>query len=137
MTKNDKYEPGNPEYDYWNDKNLYPDLRHDDEISPSSQQNAAQNDSKVSAGSIFLVVFIWLLILAPFALFFTWSDWIVQVVFWVGAMAIILVFIAWFYRIIKEDRDKKNPPSKPENDPNLPWYKKYPPADVVAPQKKK
>lgn len=105
MSKTDSYKPGNPEYDYWNDKNLYPSLRHDDDFCP--KRTTDSGDDKIGIGSVFVVIFGWILIMAPFALFFTWEDWIVQVVFWGGVIVIVLMFLMWICSIIEADRQKK------------------------------
>ncbi len=132
------YNAGKQEYDYWNDKNLYPSLRHEEDDGFSRPKGSADvGDGRVSGGSVFLTVFVWLLIFAPFALFSTWENWLVQVVFWGGVVVVMLVFTAWFYEVIKEERESKNPPEVPVDDPNLPWYKKYPPADVIRDREKK
>ncbi len=139
MANINDYKPGNPEYDYWNDKNLYPSLKHEEDNIISQSQNSDTNldDTRLSGGTVFLVTFVWLLIFAPFALFSTWENWLVQVVFWGGVVVVMLVFTAWFYEVIKEERESKNPPEVPVDDPNLPWYKKYPPADVIRDREKK
>lgn len=123
---------GKQEYDYWNDKNLYPGLRHS---NVGSRASSSSGDGRVGVGSIFVAIFAWLLVFAPFAPFFTWEYWIVQVVFWGGLVVIGLVFAMWIVSIIEEEKGKKTPP-EPAEDPNLPIYKKYPPADVIKKQKK-
>ena len=106
-SRNDEYRPGNPEYDYWNDKNLYPSLQHKEDYSRSQQSSSlSDSDSKVGLGSVFLTIFMWLLIFAPFALFFTWKDWIIQVIFWGGIAIVILVFLLWLHSAVKEERQK-------------------------------
>ena len=133
------YNAGKQEYDYWNDKDLYPSLRHegDDGFLRSQKASAEVDDGKVGGGSVLLAVFVWLLIFAPPALFLTWENWIVQVVFWGGMAVVMLVFVVWLYGMIEEERRSKQPPEEPADDPNLPWYKKYPPADVIRDRKKK
>lgn len=102
------YRVGQQEYDYWNDKNLYPDLRNDDGIEQSrAGQSADLDDARVGLGSVFVAMFGWMVVFAPFALFFTWQDWVVQVVFWGGAAVIVLVFLLWLYGAIEEERGKK------------------------------
>lgn len=104
MSKHDDYKPGNPEYDFWNDKNLYPSLCHKEDSRPHPTNN--NEDSTVSAGSIFLVTFVWIFILAPLTIFFTWEDWIIQVIFWGGIIVIILVFAAWIHDAIEKEKHK-------------------------------
>lgn len=135
MSKNGEYKPGNPEYDYWNDKNLYPSLRHDKEYS-QSQQSTGFDNSKVGFGSVFFAIFVWLAAFAPFAFFLNWKNWITQVIFWVGLVIVALLFIMWVYDAVEELKTKKDPPEKLEDDLDLPWYKKYPPADVIKEKKK-
>lgn len=139
MAKNCNYKPGNPEYDYWNDKSLYPSLRHvrDDGFSRPQKVSVEVDDGEVGGGSVLVVFFVWLMIFAPFALFLTWENWLVQVIFWSGVAVVVLVFVMWLREAIKEEYKSKNPPEKLANDPNLPWYKKYPPADIVEMKKKK
>lgn len=105
MSKNSDYQPGNPEYDYWNDKNLYPSLRHDAEHAPTPP-SAKSGDSKIGFGSLFAVIFGWILIFAPFAFFFTWEDGIVHVIFWGGIVTIIITFIICIYNAIQAEKQK-------------------------------
>lgn len=101
MSKNNEYQPGNPEYDYWNDKNLYSSLRNvGDDLRTS--QPVSSEDAKVGIGSVFLTFLIWILIFAPFALFLTWENRITQIIFWGGLAIIVLVFIAWIFGAAKE-----------------------------------
>lgn len=103
MPKNNNYHPGNPEYDYWNDKNLYPSLQHDNDIlQPPHPANA--DDAGISLGSVFLTMFVWILIFAPFAFFLTWENGIVQVIFWGGLAAVVLVFLAWLCGAIEAEK---------------------------------
>ncbi len=98
MSSSDKYRPGNPEYDYWNDKSLYPSLRNElDNGNVGSRDSTGLDDGKVGFGSVFAVVFVWLLIFAPFAIFFSWQDWFVQVVFWGGIVIVVLVLAVALY----------------------------------------
>ena len=107
MPKKNRYEPGNPEYDFWNDKNLYPDLRNDYDKMPSQAKPYTDPDNtKIGFGSVFVAVFVWIFIFAPFALFFTWKDGIVQVLFWGGIAIIVLMYIAAFYNAIQERKRK-------------------------------
>lgn len=96
------YSVGKQEYDYWNDKNLYPDLRHADDFQARSLTDS--EDKKIGLGSVFWVTFWWILILAPFTLFFTWEDWIVQLIFWGGVVVIILVLGLWIYNAVQEEK---------------------------------
>ena len=109
VTNINDYKPGNPEYDYWNDKNLYPSLKHGEDDIFSHSQNSDMNldETRLSAGTVFLVTFVWLLIFAPFALFSTWENWLVQVVFWGGVIIIILTFAIWLYGAIEEEQQNK------------------------------
>lgn len=104
---NNNYKPGNPEYDFWNDKNLYPDLRNDYDDRPQPKQPVVPSNTKVGGGTVFFVIFAWIFFMAPFALFFTWQDWIVQIIFWGGLTVVLLVFSIWFYDVIKEEQREK------------------------------
>lgn len=48
----------------------------------------------------------------------------------------IAMSIAGVVMTIVEEREAKNPPEKPADDPNMTFYKKYPPADVVKKREK-
>ena len=102
----DDYKPGNPEYDYWNDKNLYPSLRHEgdnfDNPPKARHHTEPLSDSKITGGSVFAVIFAWMVIFAPFALFLTWDNWLVQVIFWGGMAIILLVFVLWLCSATEE-----------------------------------
>lgn len=133
------YNAGKQEYDYWNDKDLYPSLRHegDDGFSRSQTASAGADGGRVSGGSVLVAVFVWLMIFAPFAVLSTWENWLVQLVFWGGLAVVMLVFVMRLCGAIEEERRSKTRPEEPADDPNLPWYKKYPPADVIRDRKKK
>ena len=105
MSKSDDYKPGNPEYDYWNDKNLYPSLRHDEDFQLA--QSTELDDSKVGFGTVFLAIFVWLLFLAPAAVFTTWENWLFQVVFWGGGAVILILFIVCLYNAYQEEQKKE------------------------------
>lgn len=108
MSKNYDYKPGNPEYDFWNDKNLYPDLRNDaDYPTPSARTPQIPEDHKTGFGTVFLVTFLWLLFFAPFALFCTWEDGIVQFIFWGGITTIVITYAVAFYNASQEYKRKK------------------------------
>ncbi len=67
-----------------------------------------------------------------------WFPWIWRIAFWGGIGFIILMSIIGIIISIAEHNEAKNPPQNPANsDPNAPWYKKYPPADVIKTQNKK
>lgn len=113
MSKTYNYKPGNPEYDFWNDKNLYPDLKNDADYPapdtsshPASSTRTAQTpeDHKTSFSTVFLVTFLWLPLFAPFALFFTWEDSIVQIIFWGGITAIIITYALAFYNAYQDHK---------------------------------
>lgn len=106
MLRKDDYKPGNPEYDYWNDKNLYPSLRNDGgDLRPA--QSTDIGEGKIGFGTVFATFFMWILIFVPFALFCTWEDWIVQIVFWGGMVVIIVIFVISIYNAIQEEKHKK------------------------------
>lgn len=58
-----------------------------------------------------------------------------QISLWGGLGFIVIMSIAGVIMTVIEKFELKNPPEKPADDPNLPWYRKYPPADVVKPPK--
>ena len=107
MSKTDDYKPGNPEYDFWNDKNLYPSLRDDEEeVFSKPQHHTTPEDHKTGFGTVFAVAFVWLIIFAPFALFFTWEDGIVQFIFWSGIAIIVITYAIAFYNTLQEEKKK-------------------------------
>lgn len=66
-----------------------------------------------------------------------WFPWIWRITFWCGIGFIVLMSIAGVVATIDEEHETKNPPEQPTGDPDEPWYKQYPPADVLEAQKKK
>lgn len=66
-----------------------------------------------------------------------WFPWIWRIAFWGGIGFVVIMSIVGIIMAIAEYREAKNPLEKPADDPNMPWYKKYPPADVIKEQKKK
>ncbi len=106
MPKNNNYQPGNPEYDYWNDKSLYPSLQHDNDALQLPRPANAK-DAEISLGSVFLTIFVWILVFAPFAFFLTWENWILQVIFWGGLAITVLVFLAWLCGAIEAEKQRK------------------------------
>lgn len=106
MSKNHNYKPGNPEYDFWNDKNLYPDLRNDADYATQPTSKAPE-EHKTSFGTVFLVTFLWLLFFAPFALFCTWENAIAQTVFWGGLALILITCAVAFYNAFQDYKRKK------------------------------
>lgn len=66
-----------------------------------------------------------------------WFPWIWRIAFWGGIGFIAVMSIAGVMMTIGEYCEAKKPPENPVDDPNMPWYKKYPPADVIRAQKKK
>lgn len=105
MSQNNDYKPGNPEYDYWNDKHLYLSLEHEKDLPP--EKTASTNDAEIGFGAVFGVIFIWLMVFAPFALFFTWEDWIVQIIFWSGVILSLLTFVVAMHNAAKAERQEK------------------------------
>ncbi len=130
------YYTGKQEYDYWNDTNLYPSLRRDNNSS-QLQQASRQEDAKIGIGSVFGALFVWILLLAPLSLFLTWDNWLYKMVFWGGVGIIVLLLLAWISNAIKAEYQRKDNQFNKQSgdDPNLPWYKKYPPADVIKKHK--
>ncbi len=142
-SKNREYRPGNPEYDYWNDKNLYPSLRHDFDVESHDSEKCETEhrpvnslaDHKIGFGTVFGAVWIWILLWAPLALVLMWTDWIVQLAFWGGIAIVVLLIIIAFYNAYQDEK-QRNVPLQSADDADLPWYKKYPPADVIKTRKK-
>lgn len=86
-------------------------------------------------GSIILTIFGWCFVGLILLLFWIggssgewWFPWIWRTAFWGGVGFVVLMSFAGIVIAITE---KKNPSEKPADDPNMPWYKKYPPADVI------
>lgn len=63
-----------------------------------------------------------------------WFPWIWRITFWGGIGFIVVMSIAGMIMTIVEHKEIKSP-EKSTNDPNMPWYKKYPPADIIKKQK--
>lgn len=115
MSNRDDYRPGNPEYDYWNDKVLYPSLRHDGDVEATTDQHydpLAANSSTLASmvgSSIALVLLGWGF--AGLILILLWLggssesflfQLIFQVSFWGGIGFIVIMSIAGVIMAITE-----------------------------------
>ena len=115
MSKAEDYKPGNPEYDYWNDKNLYPSLRHDGDMEERTSQhyNPLEDNSSILrvmvGGSIALTLLGWIFV--GLILLLLWIDGesgsfffqlIFRVSFWGGIGFIVLMSIAGIIMAIAE-----------------------------------
>lgn len=94
-------------------------------------------------GSIIMIIFGWCFVGLIMLLFWIggssgewWFPWIWRIAFWLGVGFIVLMSIVGIVMTIAEHWEFKHPPEKPTDDPNMSWYKKYPPAGVIKAQKK-
>lgn len=94
--------------------------------------------------SIILVIFGWCFVGLLLLLFWIggesdswWFPWIWRTAFWGGISLVVVMSIAGVIMTIIEHQKTKNPPAKPTDNPNIPLYRKYPPADVIKKQKKR
>lgn len=144
------YWEGKQEYDYWNDKNLYPSLRYDGEKHTEGAYDPLADDTStflgMVGGSIALVIVGWCLVGLILFLFWVggqsgswWFPWIWRIAFWGGVGFIVMMSIAGIAATAIEYHEAKNPPAEPADDPNLLrnqtndhdlWKKKYPLGDI-------
>ncbi len=92
------YNQGRQEYEYWNESS---------DNSPLQSVNSANDGAEISIGSVFFAVLIWLLILAPVALFSTWESGVFQAVFWGGVIIVGIIYAMWLCNAIEKEREKK------------------------------
>lgn len=97
---NQGYNRGRQEYEYWNKPS-------DNSTLQSIKSNSPGESAKIGIGSVFSATFVWLLILAPVALFSAWGSGIFQVVFWGGMIIVGITYVLWFCNVIKEEQEKK------------------------------
>lgn len=95
-------------------------------------------------GSIILVIFGWCFVGLILLLFWIggesgswWFPWIWRIAFWGGVGFIVAMSIISIVTAIIEYREAKKPSETLVDDPNIPLYKKYPPADATKTQKKR
>lgn len=95
-------------------------------------------------GSIILVIFGWCFVGLLLLLFWIggevsswWFPWIWRIAFWCGIGFVAVMSIAGVIMAIIECQETRSPLVEPEDNPNIPFYKKYPPADVIKKQKKR
>lgn len=93
------YNRGRQEYEYWSKPS-------DNSPLQSVKYNSTNDSAEISVGSVFSAVFIWLLILAPAALFSTWESGIFQAVFWGGLVIVGITYGVWFFDVIKKKERK-------------------------------
>lgn len=113
-------------------------------IDGDSSENEPSTLGSMVGGSIILTLLGWCFVGLIMLLFWIggesgswWFPWIWRIAFWGGIGFIVVMSIAGVIMAIIEYKEVKNHPEKPADDPNMPWYKKYPPADVIKKQKKK
>lgn len=94
------YNRGRQEYEYWNKPSDAPSFQ-------PIKHNSSNDSAEISIGSVFSAVLVWLLVLAPIALFSTWESRIFQAVFWGGVIIIGITCAMWFYNAIEKEREKK------------------------------
>lgn len=95
-------------------------------------------------GSIILTIFGWCFVGVIIFLFWIggnsgewWFPWIWRIAFWGGIGFMAVMNVLGIVMTIAEHQETKHSSEMPVDDPNMPWYKKYPPADVIQTQKKK
>lgn len=107
MSKPNDYRPGNPEYDFWNDKNLYPSLRHEGDREPEptpydplEPTNESSTLGTAIGGSIVLTLLGWffagllLLLLWLVGLSGTFLFQLVfRIAFWGGIVFVVIMSI--------------------------------------------
>ena len=89
-------------------------------------------------GSIILTIFGWCFVGLILLLFWIggssgewWFPWIWRIAFWGGVGFVAVMSVAGIIMKVIEHLKPDNTLEKPADDPNIPWYKKYPPADVI------
>lgn len=65
-----------------------------------------------------------------------WFSWIWRVAFWGGIGFVAVMSVAGIIMKVIEHLKPDNTLEKPTDNSNEPWYKKYPPADVIRGRKK-
>ncbi len=106
-------------------------------IDGDSSASEASTLGSMVGGSVILILLGWCFIGLIMFLFWVggesgswWFPWIWRIAFWCGIGFIVVMSIAGVIMAIIEHKEIKSP-EKSIGDPNAPWYKKYPPADVV------
>ena len=112
-----------------------------DDSSPSANESSTLGS--MVGGSIILTILGWCFVGLIVFLFWVggssgewWFPWIWRAAFWLGIGFIVLMSIAGIVMAVTEHRETKQLPKKSVDDPNMPLYKKYPPADVTKNQNK-
>lgn len=112
-------------------------------VDGGSPESETSTLGAMVGGSIILTICGWCFVGAILFLFWIggeseswWFPWIWRIAFWGGVGFVIAMSIAGVVMTIVEEREAKNPPEKPADDPNMTFYKKYPPADVVKKREK-
>lgn len=117
------YWKGRQEYDFWNDKNLYLSLRHNDGEYVKETYDPLTNDTSVFlgmvGGSVVLVILGWCFVGLPLLLFWVggesnswWFPWVWRIAFWGGAGSVVVMSIACVILAIIEwaERSAKSKP---------------------------
>ncbi len=122
------YSRGKQEYDFWNDKELYPSLRYEDEAKRDNQQYdplAYQTSTLATmiGGSIGLTLVGWSFVGLLLFLFWIggesgswWFPWIWRIAFWGGigfiivisVIGIIMAVIEKFSNSTQDPKDDQN-----------------------------
>lgn len=112
------------------------------EYNDGSSTNETSTLGSMVSGSIILTILGWCFVGLIMFLFWIggesgswWFPWIWRIAFWIGIGFIVVMSITGMIMAIIEHKETKSP-EKPTGDPNMPWYKKYPPADVIENQNK-
>lgn len=110
-------------------------------IDGSSSASESSALGSMIGGSIVLTILGWCFVGLIMFLFWVgdesgswWFPWIWRIAFWCGIGFIVVMSVAGAIMTIVEHKETKSP-EKSTDDPNMPWYKKYPPADVIKKQK--
>lgn len=111
-------------------------------IDGDSSANETSTLGSMVGGAIILTLLGWCFVGLIIFLFWIggesgswWFPWIWRIAFWGGVGFIVVMSIAGVIMTIVEHKEIKSP-EKSTDDTNMPWYKKYPPADVIKRQKK-
>lgn len=112
-------------------------------IDGSSSTSESFTLGSTIGGSIILTLLGWCFVGLILFLFWIggssgewWFPWTWRLAFWLGIGFMVLMSIAGIVMAIAEHQEDEHPIERPTGDPNAPWYKKYPSADITKKQKK-
>ncbi len=149
------YGSGKQAYDFWNDKELYPDLLNDLDTNYSPRPATSSTDGSLTLGTMFfgsiaLTLLAWAFV--GLMLFLLWiggsaGSFFFNLVFygalWGGIGFVVVMTVAGIAMAIHEKLPQRNsdtPQSAQSNSVSQgdePFYKKYPPADVLQNRQRK